>query len=117
MLLQNMIYRRLRAGFGATWGTWVVAGALFALAHLPNPVLVPATLVWGAVSARLFERWSSVIAIALLQTLLSGLLYWMAPLRLSHEFRVGPGPPLNTLSIFRAFSKVVEQCSSFPMTP
>lgn len=91
MLLQNMIYRRLRAGFGATWGTSLLAGALFAAAHLPNPVLVPATLAWGAVSARLFERWPSVIAIALLQTLLSGLLYWIAPLRLSHEFRVGPG--------------------------
>ena len=91
MLLQNMIYRRLRAGFGARWGTWLLAGALFALAHVPNPVLVPATLVWGAASARLFERWRSVIAIGLLQTLLSALLYWVSPLRLSHEFRVGPG--------------------------
>ena len=91
LLLQNMIYRRLRAGFGAVLGTWILTGALFAAAHLPNPVLVPATLLWGAISARLFERWPSVIAIALLQTLLSGLLYWIAPLRLSHEFRVGPG--------------------------
>jgi membrane protease YdiL (CAAX protease family) len=55
LLLQNMTYRRLRSGLGASWSTLSIAGAMFALAHIPNPILVPATFVWGTVSARLFE--------------------------------------------------------------
>jgi hypothetical protein len=91
LLLENMVYRRLRVAFGPAWGTFALTGALFACAHLPNPVLVPATLMWGTVAARLFEHRASVPALALAQTLLSALLYWAAPPALSHQFRVGPG--------------------------
>jgi hypothetical protein len=91
VLLNNLIYRRLRDDVGPTWGTCAVAGALFAVAHVPNPVLVPATLAWGTVATRLFERRRSVIALGLLQTLLSALLLWMTPLDVNQQFRVGPG--------------------------
>ena len=91
LLFENMIYRRLRPALGPGWGTAVLAGVLFALAHLPNPILVPATFGWGTGSARLFERWPSVLALAVLQTVLSSLLYWVSPAGLSHQFRVGPG--------------------------
>ena len=90
-LLQNMIYRRLRDAVGASWITGVLAGVLFGVTHVPNPVLVPATLAWGAVSARMFEHRSSIVALALLQTMLSALLLWLAPTGLSRQFRVGPG--------------------------
>jgi hypothetical protein len=91
LLLQNMIYRRVRSALGATWSAAVLSGALFAAAHVPNPVLVPATLVWGTIATRLFERHPSIIAIALLQTLLSSLLIWLTPVAWNHQFRVGPG--------------------------
>jgi hypothetical protein len=90
-LLQNMIYRRLRDAAGASWIACVIAGVLFGVTHVPNPVLVPATLAWGAVSARMFEHRPSIVALALLQTLLSALLLWLTPADLSHQFRVGPG--------------------------
>ena len=91
LLLQNMIYRRVRSALGATPGAALLSGVLFAAAHLPNPVLVPATLVWGTIAARLFEWRPSIIAIALLQTLLSSLLFWLTPVAWHHQFRVGPG--------------------------
>jgi len=91
LLLQNMIYRRVRSALGATGSAALLSGVLFAAAHVPNPVLVPATLVWGTIATRLFERRPSIIAIALLQTLLSSLLIWLTPVAWNHQFRVGPG--------------------------
>lgn len=91
ILLQNIIYRRLRFALGANWDTSVLAGSLFALAHVPNPVLVPATLGWGTISTRMFERRPSLLVLAFMQTLLSSLLLWLTPGGLSQGFRVGPG--------------------------
>jgi len=91
LLFQNMVYRRLRASLGSRWRTSIGAGVLFAAVHLPNPVLVPATLLWGILSTRLFASRRSVPAVALWQALLSTLLYWLTPVALHHQFRVGPG--------------------------
>jgi hypothetical protein len=90
-LIQNMVYRRLRDVAGPTWSNCISTGVLFSAAHVPNPVLVPATLVWGALSARMFEQRPNIVAIALLQTFLSALLLWLTPEDWSHQFRVGPG--------------------------
>lgn len=91
LVLENMVYRRMRATFGPAWSSYVLTGCLFAAAHLPNPVLVPATLLWGTASAWLFERRPSIIFLAILQTLLSSLLLWLTPASLNHQFHVGPG--------------------------
>ena len=91
LLLQNMVYRRVRMTFGPVWSSYALTGCLFAAAHLPNPVLAPATLFWGTASARFFESWRSIIALALLQTLLSSMLLWITPASLNHQFHVGPG--------------------------
>ena len=90
-LLQDVVYRNVRAAAGPTWASSAVSGILFAIVHAPNPILAPATLLWGMLSTRLFERHPSVFALALLQTLLSALLLWATPPALSHDFRVGPG--------------------------
>jgi hypothetical protein len=91
LLLQNMTYRRLRAGLGASWKTSSIAGAMFAAAHLPNPILVPATFLWGTVSTRLFEARPSVPVLGVTQALLSAMLYVITPVALNGQFRVGPG--------------------------
>jgi len=91
VLLQHLIYLRVRSTLGPTWTASILTGALFAIAHLPNPVLVPATFVWGIVSTRIFERHTSIIVLGVAQTLLSGMLLWLTPLALNHRFRVGPG--------------------------
>ena len=91
LLFQNMAYRRLRDGLGASWKTSSIAGAIFAAAHIPNPVLVPATFLWGTVSTRLFEARPSVPVLGVTQALLSAILYVLTPVALNGQFRVGPG--------------------------
>jgi hypothetical protein len=91
LLFQNMAYRRLRDGLGASWKTSSIAGAMFAAAHVPNPILVPATFLWGTVSTRLFEARPSVPVLGVTQALLSAMLYVITPAALNGQFRVGPG--------------------------
>ncbi len=91
LLLQNMTYRRLRAGLGASWTTSSIAGAMFAAAHVPNPILVPATFLWGTISTRMFEARPSVPVLGVTQALLSAMLYVVTPVALNGQFRVGPG--------------------------
>jgi hypothetical protein len=91
LILQNMVYRRLRADLGSSWRTSLFAGGLFAALHIPNPVLVPATFLWGTISTRLFEARPSVPFLGLSQALLSALVYMLTPVTLNRLFRVGPG--------------------------
>jgi len=91
LLFQNMAYRRLRQGLGPSWATSGIAGALFAAAHIPNPILVPATFLWGTVSTRMFEARPSVPVLGVTQAILSAILYVATPVALNGQFRVGPG--------------------------
>ena len=86
---QAMICRRFRLAFGPSWRAASLSGVLFSLVHLPNPVLAPATLLWGALSSRLFERRPSVPVLGLLQFLLSSILLWLTPIAWHRNFRVG----------------------------
>jgi hypothetical protein len=52
---------------------------------------VPATFLWGVASSWLFERLPSIPALALLQWMLSSILYEFSPYDWHHGFRVGPG--------------------------
>ena len=58
--------------------------------HFPNPILVPATFVWGVASSLLFERCRTVWGLALLQTMLASTLFWITPLELNRNFQIGP---------------------------
>lgn len=91
LLFQNMVCKRLRESTGSSWKNRILAGSLFGAVHLPNPVLTPATVVWGTLSGYLFEENPSVGALGLMQFLLSTSLFWLTPLTWNHDFRVGPG--------------------------
>ena len=43
----------------------VAAAGLFSLAHLPNPVLTPVTLVWGIAACVLFLRYRNIYALGI----------------------------------------------------
>jgi len=88
---QNLVYRRVRQSLGAGQEAWLLSGLIFGFVHLPNPVLVPATALWGAASSYLFERQPSIPALAVVQVTLSSLLYNLIPWEWHHGFRVGPG--------------------------
>lgn len=87
---QYLVCDPLRADLGPTSKSDWIAALLFSLVHLPNPILVPATLLWGFAASRLFRQHRSLWAIAILQYLLSGILYALLPHSLQHPFRIGP---------------------------
>jgi len=79
---------RLLASEGAAVG---LAAVLFAAAHLPNLPLTAATLVWGAVSCALFQRYHNLYALGLAQGLLGLCFAICVPDALHHHLRVGLG--------------------------
>ncbi len=87
---QSMTYLPLRSGLKRLGLATVLGGAAFAAMHVPNPVLVPATLVWGVASCILFERCRSVWGLALLQMMLSSSLFWVTPAGWHRQFQIGP---------------------------
>jgi hypothetical protein len=90
VVYQSMIYLPLRDNVKSRGLAAVLAGVAFSTMHVPNPVLVPATYVWGVASSLLFERCRTVWGLALLQTMLSSTLFWITPPELSRDFRIGP---------------------------
>jgi membrane protease YdiL (CAAX protease family) len=68
-----------------------VASLMFAGAHIPNPVLVPAVLIWGPISCRLYLRYRNLYAIAVAHALLGMCIALCVPNSINHHMRVGQG--------------------------
>lgn len=90
-LLQDYFVDRLSRLFITESLTVILAGVLFAAAHLPNLVLTGATLVWGIVSCALFRRYRNLWALGLAQGLLGLCFAVCIPDALHHHLRVGLG--------------------------
>jgi membrane protease YdiL (CAAX protease family) len=69
----------------------LLAAALFAIAHIPNPVLVPITLVWAAATSLLYLRYRNLYALALAHGILGMGLAVCIPNAVHHHMRVGLG--------------------------
>jgi hypothetical protein len=90
VVYQSMTYLPLRENLKSRGLAAGLAGAAFSIMHFPNPILVPATFVWGVASSLLFERCRTVWGLALLQMMLSSTLFWITPPDLNRDFRIGP---------------------------
>jgi hypothetical protein len=90
VVYQSMTYLPLRDNLKSRRLAAVLAGVAFSIMHVPNPILVPATYVWGVASSLLFERCRTVWGLALLQTMLSSTLFWITPRELNRDFQIGP---------------------------
>ncbi len=90
-LLQDYFMDRLLRLLASESAAVALAGTLFAAAHLPNLVLVAATLVWGVVSCALFCRYHNLWALGLAQGLLGLGFAICVPDALHHHLRVGLG--------------------------
>jgi membrane protease YdiL (CAAX protease family) len=64
---------------------------LFALAHLPNPILTPLTLVWGLAACTLFLRYRNLYTLAVVHAILGVTLAITVPAAVIHNMRVGRG--------------------------
>lgn len=88
--LQAFVQRRLwNAGVERT--APVLAAALFAVAHLPNPALVVLTFVAGWMWAAFYRRVPSLFVLALSHALLAAVLATALPHSFTGGLHVGPG--------------------------
>jgi hypothetical protein len=90
-LLQDYFMPRLLRILPGEASAVMLAGVLFALAHLPNLALTAATLLWGVVSCALFRRYRNIYALGLAQGLLGLAFAICVPDALHHHLRVGLG--------------------------
>jgi len=89
-MLQSFFFPRLEQWLGSRKAVWAAAG-LFALAHVPNPVLVPATLAAGLAFCELFRRYRNIYTLAIAQAILGMCLAAAVPDALHHHMHVGIG--------------------------
>jgi hypothetical protein len=69
----------------------VAAAGIFALAHLPNPVLAPVTLVWALIACLLFLRYRNIYALGIAHGILGLCVAVIVPDSVQHHMRVGIG--------------------------
>jgi len=91
LLLQDYFMDRLLRLLSNESAAVILAGVLFAAAHLPNLVLTAATLVWGIASCAAFRRYRNLWALGLTQGLLGLCFAVCVPDALHHHLRVGLG--------------------------
>jgi membrane protease YdiL (CAAX protease family) len=69
----------------------LVTAVIFAVAHQPNPILVPVTLLWGLAACLLFLRYHNLYTLALAHAILGVTLTITVPGPVNHNMRVGLG--------------------------
>ena len=90
-LLQSYFLLRLLRLLPGKAAPILAATGIFALAHLPNPILTPITLVWGAISCVLFLRYRNIYALGLAHGIMGLCVAVTVPNSLHHHMRVGLG--------------------------
>jgi Type II CAAX prenyl endopeptidase Rce1-like len=90
-LLQIYFLLRLQRLLPGKAAAVVAAAGLFSLAHLPNPVLTPVTLVWGIAACVLFLRYRNIYTLGLAHGILGLCVAVIVPDSIQHHMRVGIG--------------------------
>jgi hypothetical protein len=89
--LNSLLTNRLVSLIKTRWLACSLAGAIFAVLHWPNPVLVLLTLIGGTAMAWMFARERHILPLAVGQALPCSLAWWAFPIAWHHMLRVGPG--------------------------
>jgi membrane protease YdiL (CAAX protease family) len=67
----------------------LTAAALFAAAHLPNPILAPVTLIWGVAACLLFLCYRNIYPLAIAHAIFGITVAMTIPGPVDHNMRVG----------------------------
>ncbi len=99
-LLQDYFLMRLLRLVRNPWLAVTLATLLFALAHIPNPILVILTAAWGFVACMLFLRYRNLYTLGIAHAILGICVAVTVPNHLQHHMRVGLGylhyhPPVH----------------------
>ena len=91
LLLQGYFLARfVRLLPSATWAA-IMAALIFALAHLPNPILTAATLLWGLAACLIFLKWRNIWPLAIAHAIFGISIAITIPGPVLHNMRVGLG--------------------------
>jgi membrane protease YdiL (CAAX protease family) len=90
-LLLNFFLLRLLRLLPSRNAAAMVASTLFALVHLPNPVLTPLTLIWGYAACLIFLNYRNIYVPAMAHALLGICIAVTIPAPVDHNMRVGLG--------------------------
>ena len=85
-----VLLRLLRLGM-RRWAAIALAAIMFGTAHIPNPVLAPAAMIWAALSCILYLRYRNLYPIAVAHAFLGMCLAISIPNAINHHMRVGLG--------------------------
>ena len=100
-LLQGFFLLRFLRLVPPRWAAFLSAG-LFALAHLPNPVLTPITFLWGLAACLIFLHYRNLYPLALAHAIFGITIAITIPGHVDHNMRVG----LGYLTYSRNFHKL-----------
>ncbi len=89
--LQAIVNRQAQILWGKGFRSIFFTGLIFAALHMPNTVLMLATLVGGIIWAYVYQRAANLFALALSHSIMTVILIWALPPSLLHSLRVGAG--------------------------
>ncbi len=90
-LMQDFFLLRLLRLLPSKTAAVIAATVLFASAHLPNPLLVMVTLLWGAAACALFLCYRDLYSLGIAHAILGICLAVAVPNPVHHGMRVGLG--------------------------
>lgn len=101
-ILQSYLFVRFESLLGSGRKAVLACAILFAVVHIPNPVLTVATFAGGLAFCEVFRRYRNIYAIGIAHALLGIALAVSIPSAFHHDMRVGIGfqhPPAPTASV------------------
>ncbi len=88
-LLQGVFLLRFLRIVNRPWQAALAAAVLFSAAHIPNPILVSLTFIWGFAACALFLRYRNLYPLMIAHAILGITIAMAIPGPVVHNMRVG----------------------------